>query len=284
MDDVGDYKDAVDAGLPDEDIRDKRADIYDDWKAVAGLADPKSSKLESKNVGGLLKWVFGKNSPKHGAFQRRVVGTNVDLSGRAVISPNSSLDLDQVGLPEDQAWELYGPFITRKLSMAGYDPTEAVKMTAERHPAAAEYLRSVVKERPIMITRAPALHKYSVLAMWPQLTKGRTLQLPPAIVHPFNADYDGDTMSMYVPVSKAAVKEAVDKMMPTSNLLSARDFTAHYKPEEEYQLGVYLASRRGKGKAVRRFATPAEAVSAYRKGLVKVDENVVVDPSLKKSD
>lgn len=222
MDGISDYNEAVEAKLPEDDVKEKRKFIYEDWKTLTGLSDPDGGKLEQKNVGGLLKWVFGKNSPKWGGFQRKVVGTNLDLSGRAVITPNANLKLNEVGLPEEQAWELYAPFTTRLLSQAGYAPTTAVKMVAAKHPAALQMLRKAVTQRPILITRAPALHKYSVMAMWPKLSKGRTLQIPPAIVHPFNADYDGDQQinSVMVLIPKSLKQGDLDTKNPLKTWLN----------------------------------------------------------------
>jgi len=271
-----DYTDAKNAGLPADVVNTQRKQVYSSFKMLTGLTDPESGKLKEKNVGGLLKWVFGKGSPKRGAFQRRVMSTSLDVSGRSVVTPNSSLKLNEVGMPEVQAWDLYEPFVIRKLVQSGYPAADAVKMVAQKHKAAYAVLQKVVTERPVIMTRAPALHKYSVMGVWPKLTKGHTLQVPVPLVHPFNMDYDGDTASYYVPVGDDAVKETIEKMMPEKNLLSARNFKSHYHPEEEYRLGMYLASNTKKQKPTRKFKTQKEAVQAYQQGLIAVDEPVAI--------
>ena len=276
IDEMKDYTDAKNAGLPADVVNTQRKQVYSSFKMLTGLTDPESGKLKEKNVGGLLKWVFGKGSPKRGAFQRRVMSTSLDVSGRSVVTPNSSLKLNEVGMPEVQAWDLYEPFVIRKLVQSGYPAADAVKMVAQKHKAAYAVLQKVVTERPVIMTRAPALHKYSVMGVWPKLTKGHTLQVPVPLVHPFNMDYDGDTASYYVPVGDDAVKETIEKMMPEKNLLSARNFKSHYHPEEEYRLGMYLASNTKKQKPTRKFKTQKEAVQAYQQGLIAVDEPVAI--------
>jgi DNA-directed RNA polymerase beta' subunit len=276
MDDINDYNEAAEAKLPADILGTQRDKIYDSFKLLTGLTSPEHGKLKEKNVGGLLKWVFGKGSPKHGGFQRRVISSAMDMSGRSVVTPNSSLKLNEIGMPETQAWDLYEPFIIKNLVSNGYPASDAVKLVSKRSPVAYDVLKKVVTERPIIMTRAPALHKYSVMGVWPKLTKGHTLQVPAALTYPFNMDYDGDTASYYVPMSDDAVKETIEKMMPEKNLLSARKFKAHYLPEEEYQLGMYLMSKTKNKKPTRKFKTQREAVQAYKQGLISIDEPVVI--------
>ena len=178
--------------LPKELHGEARAEMYRDVKSLFGLSDPDDAKLREENVGGLLKWVFGKGSPKYGAMQRRVIGTAVDTVGRGTVVPNPSLRLNQIGIPEEQAWSIYEPFIVREMVRNGYKVTDAVAKVAERHPAAKGALEKVITKRPVVMNRAPSLHKFSLMGFWPVLTKGRTIQVSPSIVVPFGADFDGD--------------------------------------------------------------------------------------------
>jgi DNA-directed RNA polymerase beta' subunit len=210
--------------------------------------------------------------------QRRVIGTNLDVTGLGVITPNPSLKLDEVGLPENLAWDLYEPFIIRNMVQHGYPATEASKAVSNRDKKAYAAMQDVIKERPILINRAPTLHKYSIMAAMPVLTKGNTLQIPPAIVKPLGADFDGDTMSFSVPVSKDAVDQALQKMLPSKNLLSARNDKPNYAPSNEYLQGLYLASKAPSKKPVRIFKTTAEAEAAWRKGEIDIDDPIrIVD-------
>ena len=132
-------------------------------------------------------------SGNSGAYQRNVVGGTLDVAGRNVITPNSALRLDEVGLPEKEAWTLYQDFVIRRLVQNGMDPLVATKEVTNRTKLAEDALKQVVNERPVLLTRAPALHKYSIMAFRPRLVKGETIQLSPPIEKPFNADFDGDS-------------------------------------------------------------------------------------------
>jgi DNA-directed RNA polymerase subunit beta' len=127
-----------------------------------------------------------------GKFQRNVVGGTLDVAGRAVINADPELGLDEVGLPLNQAWDLYRDFIIRRMVQNGNTVLQATKEVAEKSTRAEDALRQVVKERPLHITRAPALHKYSVMAFWPKLIEGDTMRLNSVVQGPFNADNDGD--------------------------------------------------------------------------------------------
>jgi len=270
-----DYREAA-TNLPEEFQSEPRMELWNSYKALVGLSDPSDIKLQKKNVGGLLKWVFGKGSPKYGAFQRKVIATSVDTVGRGTATPNPSLKLNQIGLPEAQAWRIYEPFVVRKLILSGYPATEAVKMVADKHDAAYLMLRKAVEERPVLINRAPTLHKFSIMGFWPVLTKGSTLQVSPSIVTPFNLDFDGDAVNFHVPISRSAVDEIQKKMMPDKNLIDARDFKAHHKPMREYLQGLYLATRRKPGPSVKSFRSAEEAKQALRRGEINVDDPITI--------
>ena len=276
LNNVNDVREAQAAGVPDEMIGNGKLAIYNAFKAVTGLTDPDARKLQEKQITGLLKWVFGKGSPKMGGYQRLVVGGKLDLAGRNVINVNPSLKMDEAGLPEKNAWSLYGNFIIRKLTQRGMTPLQAAQEVDKKSETAYKAMQEVVKERPLIITRAPALHKYSVMAFKPKLIKGDVLQLGPAVQGPFNADHDGDTMTYYVPVSDKAVKEAYNKMLPSKNLLAARDYKAHYLPQEEYILGGWLAYRDGKGPVKQVFKTKEDAILAYKQGKIGLNDNIQI--------
>lgn len=193
MNNQQDVRDARNIGLPDDIVGSGNLKVYKAFKAITGISDPEDRKLQEKQVSGLLKWVFGKGTPKAGAYQRNVVGGTLDVAGRNVITPNSALRLDEVGLPEKEAWTLYQDFVIRRLVQNGMDPLVATKEVTNRTKLAEDALKQVVNERPVLLTRAPALHKYSIMAFRPRLVKGETIQLSPPIEKPFNADFDGDS-------------------------------------------------------------------------------------------
>ncbi len=170
-----------------------RGNIYKRWKQLVGLYDPQSKKLQSKSVKGLLRWALG-TTPKFGGFQRKVLGSTVDTVGRGVVVPDSKLKLNQIGLPQAIAWNIYSPFISRKLVQAGYTPVNALKLTKEKNVRAKDALMQAMQEHPTVMNRAPSLHKLSLMGFQPVLTTGYAIKVNPSIVSPFGMDFDGDSV------------------------------------------------------------------------------------------
>ena len=263
--------------LGQEGSTEERLNAYKALRAVTGLGDPIHPKLQEKNVAGLLKHVFGKGSPKFGMYQRKVVGMNVDMSGRAVIGVDPDLDMDEVGVPETQAWKMYRPFVVRQMVKKGMPATRALKLIEDKAPEAKDALLKEMENRPILTTRAPALHRYNIMAARPRLVSGKALIMPPLILSGFTADIDGDAMSMHVPVSDDAVKEAYEKLLPSKHLKNASEFKVHYLPTQEYQLGLYQATQKAnKGGKTHHFRSFEEMKKAYRRGEIGLTDNVVL--------
>ncbi len=247
---------------------------YDALKAVTGLGAPSHPKNVERGVTGILKKIFG-SSPKFGMVQRQLLGTTTDLVGRAVITPNPNFDMDTVGIPEAKAWDVYRPFVVRNLVRRGMGRLEAADIVEKQTPIAREALLTEMKARPVIIDRAPVLHRYGVMAFYPQLVKGNTMQLSPLVVGGFGADFDGDAMQYHVPTTDEAAQEAAEKMLPSKNLFSAATFKVHYVPTQDYTSGLYEASARmNKGVKPAVFARVADAIRAYAAGELKVDHPV----------
>ena len=280
------YKELIDA---DKNLRDmtrelgpegvgaERLALYHAFKAVTGLGDPVSPKLQEKKVGGILKAVFG-SSPKFGTVQRKLISSTVDNVGRAVITPNPDFDMDTVGLPEDKAFEVYGKFVARRLRRRGMPLAQAVRAVKDRTPLARETLLEEMDARPVFINRAPVLHKFGIMAFRPKLVAGSTMQVSPLVVKGFNADFDGDAMQFHVPTTDEAVAEAYDRLLPSKNLLSPADFKSPvHVPSQEYLGGLYHASAARKDKARPRvFARKADLAGAVARGEVDADDPVEV--------
>lgn len=249
-----------------DDVGDERLAMYDAMKAVSGLGEPQHPKNQERGVKGLLKQIFG-SSPKFGMIQRKLLSTTTDLVGRATITPNPDLDMDSVGLPEEKAWELYTPYTVRHLVRRGMPRLQAAQLVKNKHPVAREALVSEMGQRPVMIDRAPVLHRYGVMAFWPKITKGHTMQISPLVVGGFNADFDGDAMQFHLPADDEAAKEMAEKMLPSKNLFSVAKFRTHYLPSQEYVGGMYhLTSRIDTHNRPTVFETPADALRAYERG------------------
>ena len=182
------------ASLPAEYRADARRNLWRSWQELTGMYDPEDVKLRSKNVGGLLQWALGKGSPKFSAFSRKVLGTSVDTVGRGVIQPDARLTIDEIGMPADMAFDTMAPFVTRALVKRGYTPVAAMGMVKDRHPQALDALKEVMATHPVLLNRAPTLHKYSIMAFRPVLVPGKTLHIHPSVCPGLAADFDGDSI------------------------------------------------------------------------------------------
>lgn len=279
------YKALIDAndnlkhmhGLVD-DVGDERLAVYNALKAVTGLGDPIHPKLVEKNVRGLLSQIFGA-SPKFGTVQRRLLSTTTDLVGRGVITPNPDMDMDRIGIPEEKAWSVYKNFVVRKLRRRGLPLAEAIRHVEDRTPTATQELHEEMQSRPVIVNRAPVLHRFGIMAFWPHPVKSATVEVSPLVVKGFGADFDGDAVQYHVPVSDDAVSDAVERMLPSRNLISPGDFkTPVHMPTNEYAGGLYSATDPGDGKKrARRFATKDDAIKAFRRGEIDLDTPVEVD-------
>jgi DNA-directed RNA polymerase subunit beta len=253
-----------------KDLGQERLQVYDAFKAVVGLGDPLGAKSQERGVTGILAQVFG-NSPKFGSLQYRLLSGNVDTVGRSVIAPDPNLDMDHVGLPETHAWNIYQPHIVRAMVRRGYSRGAALEHIKNQTQAARAFLLDELEKRPVVISRAPTWHRYGILSAWPKLVKGDAMRLSPIVAGGFGADFDGDQMNFHVPASEDEVKDAVEKMLPSRNLISTADFKAHYTPHQDYLGGLFEAtSKIGKQKE-HVFVTVKDAIAAFRRGDVDIE-------------
>ena len=224
-----------------EQNRTNRADLYKTTKALMGLAEP--IVYSTRQYEGLLGTLAG-DSPKQGLIQNKAWSKRQDMSARSTITPEPSLGIDQVGMPDVMLKETFKGLIMREIVRQGLKPTDALKQIDDWTPLADHALNNVIRQRPVLLNRAPSLHKHSVLAFWPVRSPGKSIQLNPLILKGLGADFDGDTMSMHVPISEKAVEEAKG-MVPTKNLYKAGDRAHMINLEQDYQLGIYYLSQLG---------------------------------------
>jgi len=253
-----------------------RINIYNAVKAVYGLGDPITPEGQSKHLKGALWQVVG-DRPKSGMFQRQVMSKTVDNVSRGVITPDPNLDMDTIGIPEDAAWESYKDFAIRRLSRKGYPMIKAMQMVQDRDPVAKAALTEEMADRPVIVDRAPTWHKFNLMAFYPVLSEGKSIRLSPLAGKLYNADFDGDTMSMHVPVSDKAVDEAKRKMLPSSNLFTATSMRdPGYTPKMEMTLGLYQLTREPSNKPVKKFANAREAKLAYKRGELAANDPIEI--------
>jgi DNA-directed RNA polymerase subunit beta' len=209
---------------------------------------------------------------KQGRFRQNLLGKRVDYSGRSVIVVGPSLKLHQCGLPKEMALELFKPFVMKRLVGDGYAHNiKSAKRKVERvRPEVWDVLEDVIKEHPVLLNRAPTLHRLGIQAFEPVLVEGRAIQIHPLVCTAYNADFDGDQMAVHVPLSAEAQTEARLLMLSTYNILNPKDGRPVTIPTQDMVLGIYYLTierpgARGEGKAFRDFN---EAVLAYESGTV----------------
>lgn len=262
--------------LPASALAEERLSMYGAVKAAYGLGDSITTEGRAKNLKGAIRQVIG-TIPKFGMYQSKVVSKTQDSVGRSVTVPDKNLDMDQVGIPEDMAWEMYKPHVERKLAQRGYSPVTAKNMIEERNATARHLLDDVMAERPILMDRAPTWHKFNIMAFRPHIVHGRSIHVSPIIDSGFNMDHDGDTVNIHVPASEKAAKQALEKMLPSKNLFSLTDLkSVRYKPEKEQISGLWALTRGKTKKPVRVFASKAEAIKAYRNGEIGPNDPVEI--------
>ncbi|MFK8016550.1 MAG: DNA-directed RNA polymerase subunit beta' [Gammaproteobacteria bacterium] len=215
---------------------------------------------------------------KQGRFRQNLLGKRVDYSGRSVIVVGPTLKLHQCGLPKKMALELFKPFIFSKLQLRGEAPTiKAAKRLVEREgPEVWDILDEVIREHPVMLNRAPTLHRLGIQAFEPVLVEGKAIQLHPLVCTAFNADFDGDQMAVHVPLSIEAQLEARALMMASNNILSPANGDPIIVPSQDVVLGLYFMTRErvnAKGEGMH-FANVDEVHRAYENNAVDLQAKI----------
>ncbi len=210
--------------------------LFDNGRRGKTITGPNKRPL--KSLSDMLKG-------KQGRFRQNLLGKRVDYSGRSVIVVGPALKLHQCGLPKKMALELFKPFIYNKLEERGYVNTikSAKKMVEKERPEVWDILEEVITEHPVLLNRAPTLHRLGIQAFEPVLIEGKAIQLHPLVCAAFNADFDGDQMAVHVPLSVEAQMEARVLMMSTNNILSPANGRPIINPTQDIVLGLYYATR-----------------------------------------
>ena len=242
-------------------------------EAVDSLFDNsrKSNAVKTEN-NRALKSLSDSLKGKQGRFRQNLLGKRVDYSARSVIVVGPNLQLHECGIPKGMAAELYKPFIIRKLIERGIVKTvkSAKKIVDRKDPVVWDILENVMKGHPVMLNRAPTLHRLSIQAFQPKLIEGKAIQLHPLVCAGFNADFDGDQMAVHLPLGNAAILEAQILMLASHNLLNPSNGAPVTVPSQDMVLGLYYMTkgRQGvKGEGLT-FYSPEEAIIAYNEGAV----------------
>ena len=216
---------------------------------------------------------------KQGRFRQNLLGKRVDFSGRSVIVTGPELKLHQCGLPKKMALELFKPFIYSRLDAKGYSSTvkQAKKLVEKERPEVWDILDEVIREHPVLLNRAPTLHRLGIQAFEPVLVEGKAIQLHPLVCSAFNADFDGDQMAVHVPLSLEAQLEARVLMMSTNNVLSPANGKPIIVPSQDMILGLYYLSllKEGEPNQGMMLSDMAEIEHALAAGLINIHTKII---------
>ncbi len=268
----------LDLNAPDIIVRNEKRMLQESVDALLdngrrGRAITGTNRRPLKSLADMIKG-------KQGRFRQNLLGKRVDYSGRSVIVVGPTLRLHQCGLPKKMALELFKPFIFSKLQLRGFATTiKAAKKMVEREGSEVwDILEEVIREHPVLLNRAPTLHRLGIQAFEPTLIEGKAIQLHPLVCSAFNADFDGDQMAVHIPLSIEAQLEARTLMMATNNILSPANGDPVINPSQDVVLGLYFISREkvnaiGEGSI---FANVDEVLRALDNGSVELQTKIMV--------
>lgn len=233
-------KHLISLGAPEIILRNEKRMLQE---AVDSLIDASQRKATRKSRGRQpLRSLSDMLRGKQGRFRQNLLGKRVDYSGRSVIIVGPELKLTQCGLPKDMALEMFKPFVLREMIARGIAPNvkSAKNMLDRRPPEVFDILEEITKDHPVLVNRAPTLHRLSIQSFYPVLIEGSAIRIHPAVCSGFNADFDGDQMAIHIPLSTKAIEEAKTLMIPTNNLLKPSDGAPAATPSsKEIALGAY---------------------------------------------
>ncbi|MFH1958941.1 MAG: DNA-directed RNA polymerase subunit beta' [Patescibacteria group bacterium] len=277
-------KHLIDLGAPDIILRNEKRMLQE---AVDSLIDQSNTKRrrrqrELRSLSDMLKG-------KQGRFRRNLLGKRVDYSGRSVIVVGPELRLNQCGLPKDMALEIFKPYVLRELILKGIAPNvkSARHLIDSREPEVYDILERVTENHPVILNRAPTLHKLGMQSFYPILVEGKAIRLHPCVCSGYNADFDGDQMAVHLPLTKEAQQEQLDLLMSTQNLLKPANSEPVAVPNKEMAMGVYYYTIMDESLADYPgiFANTNEAQHAYQVGLIDLRQpakvRLMIDNKLK---
>lgn len=269
-------KHLIDLGAPEIILRNEKRMLQEAVDALIDASQRSSSRANATELKSLSDMLRG----KQGRFRQNLLGKRVDYSGRSVIVVGPKLSLSECGLPKEMALEMFKPFVLRELIVRGTSPNvrSAKYVLEKRTPEVFDILEEITKNHPVLLNRAPTLHKLGIQAFYPVLIEGSAIQVHPLVCTGYNADFDGDQMAVHVPLSSAAKSEAVNLMMAEHNLLKPADGMPVAFPNKEMILGIYFYSSPDDKIAPSEtvFADLQEAITAFNEKKIELRQKIKV--------
>ncbi|OGG00214.1 DNA-directed RNA polymerase subunit beta' [Candidatus Gottesmanbacteria bacterium RBG_13_37_7] len=272
----------IELGAPEIILRNEKRMLQE---AVDSLIDASQRQtIKSRRRGQMLRSLSDMLKGKQGRFRQNLLGKRVDYSGRSVIVVGPELSLKQCGLPKEMALELFKPFVLRELIIRGLAPNvkNAKNILEDKGSEIFDILEEITKNHPILLNRAPTLHKLGMQAFYPVLIEGSAIRIHPCVCAGYNADFDGDQMAVHVPLSKEAQEEANKLMLPVHNLLKPADGTPIIIPNKEMALGCYYLTslskevQNEKEKEEVIYSSEEEAIYAFQINKIEIRQPIKI--------
>ena len=267
-------KHLISLGAPEIILRNEKRMLQESVDSLID-ASQRSSQVVSSPLRSLSDMLRG----KQGRFRQNLLGKRVDYSGRSVIVVGPELNLSQCGLPKEMALEMFKPFVLREVIIRGFAPNikSAKRFIEKRSPEVFDILEEITKNHPVLLNRAPTLHKLGIQAFYPVLIEGSAIALHPCVCAGYNADFDGDQMAVHIPLSEKAQEEAINLMMPRHNLLKPADGSPITLPNKEMAVGVFYITSIDESinrEDKQSFADYNEAFLAHSMGKIRLRETI----------
>jgi DNA-directed RNA polymerase subunit beta' len=257
--------------LDDAGLMEHRAGLYAGAKAVMGMGEAITGSSRGATLKGFMKQIAGEGGPKTGFFQSKILSKKQDFSGRATIYAEPNLGFNEIACPEDMIWAMYEYHIIRDLVKSGYTYPEAKKAVEERNSAAMASYSRMIKQIPIIANRAPTLMQSNVTAHFPVPIKGKTLGINPIHLPMYAGDFDGDALTVHVPITPEAIEEAKKKLLPEHHIYDFRKGlgASLIAPGHEAIIGSIHLTEPDMTQQVVEFKTESEVMKALKEGTIK---------------
>ena len=265
----------TDLGAPEIILRNEKRMLQE---AVDALIDSSQRPAPTRAGAQVLRSLSDMLKGKQGRFRQNLLGKRVDYSGRSVIVVAPDIKLNECRVPKEMALELFKPYVLRELIFQGYAPNvkSAKHVFDRRGPEVWDILESITKNHPVLLNRAPTLHRLGIQAFYPILTEGNAIGIHPSVCAGYGADFDGDQMAIHVPLSKIAQDESINLMMATNNLLRPADGEPIMTPTRDVYLGIYYLTVLPQGSEAKKFFNSDEAIRAYYLEDLKLRERIKI--------
>lgn len=277
-------KQLIDLGAPEIILRNEKRMLQEALDSLLDLQKSRGRSRTQNSATKVLKSLSDILRGKQGRFRQNLLGKRVDYSGRSTIIVGPHLKIDQCGLPKEMALELFKPYILHEIIVRGLAPNikSAKNFLELKEPVVYDILEEITKDHPVLLNRPPTLHKLSILGFYPVLTDYHAIQLHPTVCAGYNADFDGDAMGVFVPLSQEAIQEVKDRMTPINNLLKPADGSPIVVPNKEMALGVYYLTtvdnqyKDTKDEALKTFSDADEALIQYNLEFITLRQPILV--------